>query len=545
MTIPNILTLFRILLTPVFLIFLFHNQFTEALVTFFLAGLTDGLDGFIARAFKQKSLLGAFLDPVADKILLVSAFLALASLNIMPWWLAVVVIVRDLAIITGASLLVLSDVPFEVKPSIAGKITTLFQLLTVVLTLSSQIFHVNRIFLWTLFLVSTIMTVVSGWDYTKRWLFLWKTNCGLSRLAHRFTLRLLPIWHGKKTISSFLKVILTLPYLSGIILHRFIASRSKISAKSLVISIGSLTVGGTGKTPFAMKLARILSEKGLKVAIVTKCLGRFRLKKPEKIEPKPHAIEIYGDEPLLIATHLPELSVWSGQSKSRTVQVVDSIERPDVIIVDDGYQHWRLTKDLDIVLLDAELCIGNGSPLPIGPLREPPSALYRADVIVIVGSRGSNGYMCVNRIKKYIRPDSKVFYCHRRIEEIVLSEKSFPVTLFQAKRCLSFAGIAYPERFFSDLEKQGLLIVRKITFPDHYIYSPGDVTAIFRQACSVSAQVIITTEKDFVRIPEEFKKFIAYAKLSISGRDVFETLGSEIKRLRELKTRRGGKDVSY
>ncbi|MCX7822563.1 MAG: tetraacyldisaccharide 4'-kinase [Syntrophobacterales bacterium] len=544
MTIPNILTFFRILLTPIFLILLLNHRFTEALIIFFIAGLTDGLDGFIARAFKQKSLLGAFLDPIADKTLLVSAFVALTWLNMMPLWLTAIVITRDLAIITGASLLVIAEIPFEIRPSIAGKTTTLFQLATVITTLASKVFQINNTALWALFLLSTIMTFISGWDYTRKWNLLWKSNNGWPRLIHRLTIKLLPVWYGKHKIPKGLEM-LSFLYLAALHIHRTIFSANKVCARSLVISVGNITVGGTGKTPFTIQLAKTLFEHGFRVAVVTRALGRIPLKTPKKVSLLKPDVREYGDEPILISTHTPHISVWVGSSKSKTVKFVDRTERPDVIIVDDAYQHWPLERNLDIVILDAEMCIGNGSPLPIGPLREHPLALRRADFLVLNTHRESSSDQCNRRIRKYLRSDAKILHCERHIEEIFLLEKAFPIELFRRFRCFAFAGIAFPGRFFHDLETHGITLVHRIAFSDHHIYTNDDIQAIVRDARSRSAQIIITTEKDFVRLPEEAKSFIAYAKLSFVNKDVFATIVAKVKHLWELKSQRGGKDVPY
>lgn len=543
MTVPNILTFLRILLTPIFLLLLLRNNITEAFIVFFIAGLTDGLDGFIARAFKQKSLLGAFLDPVADKILLVSAFIALSWLNIVPWWLAGIVIARDLAIITGASLLILADVPFEVKPSIAGKVTTLLQLLTVIGALLSRNFPINHAFLWLLFMLSTLMTGISGWDYTKKWALLWKTSNGYLRLIHRFVIRLSPIWYGEKKVPYLLQISLTFPYLAAVAIHRLVASLKKTFVRSFVISVGNLLVGGTGKTPFTIQLAKALSTYGLKVAIVTRSFGKAKFKTPEKVTPSNWNTGKYGDEPILISTYLPDLSVWVGQSKSKTTKIADITEQPDVIIVDDGYQHWQLERNLDIVLLDTERCIGNGSVLPLGPLREHPSALRRADIVVFVGPESSISRACLYRVEKYLSSDVKIFHCRRHIAEIVLSGQSFPVNLFRGNKCCAFAGIADPERFFSDLERHGINIVNRLTFPDHYLYRTVDIERIVDEAHRSSAQLIITTEKDFIRLPEDTKKFIAYARLYFGDEEIFTILGLQIKQL--LKNQRGGRDAPY
>ena len=133
--IPNILTIARILMTPFFIILLMKDAFGLALVIFSLATITDGLDGFIARYFNQRTLMGAYLDPIADKFLLSSAFITLAILAVVPAWLAVIVISRDILIVAGIAIFSINDIKVNIKPSIVSKFTTAFQLGTIIIVL--------------------------------------------------------------------------------------------------------------------------------------------------------------------------------------------------------------------------------------------------------------------------------------------------------------------------------------------------------------------------------------------------------------------------
>ncbi len=133
--IPNILTVLRILVTPLFVIFLIRDLHGYALLLFVFAGISDGLDGLIARMFNQRSDLGAVLDPIADKLLLTAAYLSLGILKDIPGWLAVVVISRDVLIVTGIGVLTFCGIPFDIRPSLISKWTTVVQILTVAVTL--------------------------------------------------------------------------------------------------------------------------------------------------------------------------------------------------------------------------------------------------------------------------------------------------------------------------------------------------------------------------------------------------------------------------
>ena len=175
MNIPNLLTLFRILLVPIFVTLLIYGQTFYAFLAFMIAGVTDALDGFIARVFSQQTVLGAYLDPIADKLLLVTSYIVLAIIGIIPPWLAVLVISRDIFILIGVAVLFLNHKSFEIRPTLLGKVSTFFQLATVVIALSVaqpplglQPFLIGSIYL------AAALTLLSGFHYT----FLWVRQMG-------------------------------------------------------------------------------------------------------------------------------------------------------------------------------------------------------------------------------------------------------------------------------------------------------------------------------------------------------------------------------
>ncbi len=163
--IPNILTIFRILLTPLFVIFLIRDMFSFALLVFSIAAVSDALDGLLARVFNQYSVLGAYLDPIADKLLLVSAFVSLAVLKIIPPWLTVIVISRDIMIVTGISIFAMTDIPIEMKPSLVSKCTTVAQLFTIILILLDPQIPGAHIIKLLLFWITAGLTITSGLHY--------------------------------------------------------------------------------------------------------------------------------------------------------------------------------------------------------------------------------------------------------------------------------------------------------------------------------------------------------------------------------------------
>ena len=169
MTVPNFITSIRIILTPIFIIYLINDEYLPALLLFILAGLTDAADGLIARLFNQKSELGAFLDPLADKILLIAAFVVLSVKGPVPPWLSVIVISRDILILLGVLILFLNNQDFAFKPTIISKTTTCLQLATVFMVLSIKYFPVFGRFSGSLFSVTALFTVTSCLHYMIHW----------------------------------------------------------------------------------------------------------------------------------------------------------------------------------------------------------------------------------------------------------------------------------------------------------------------------------------------------------------------------------------
>jgi cardiolipin synthase len=170
MNIPNLLTLLRILLVPVTVIFLMQGNFTKALIVLVVSGITDALDGFLARILKQQTVLGAYLDPIADKALLASCFVTLSIKGIIPGWFTVIVISRDLIILIGIAIMSIMSIPYKISPSFISKITTALQLFTLVFFLMFRILPGLIDYIWLLVLqwLTVLFTVISGLNYMLR-----------------------------------------------------------------------------------------------------------------------------------------------------------------------------------------------------------------------------------------------------------------------------------------------------------------------------------------------------------------------------------------
>lgn len=170
MNIPNFLTLIRIFLVPVLVIFLIQGLFFYALIVFIVAGVTDAVDGFLARILKQKTVLGSYMDPLADKALITSSYVTLAILGMIPSWLTVIVVSRDFIILFGISVLSFMSISFDVRPSFISKVTTVFQLLSVFSVLMLRYLPGN--FYWqlvdVLYWATAFFTIASGLHYVAK-----------------------------------------------------------------------------------------------------------------------------------------------------------------------------------------------------------------------------------------------------------------------------------------------------------------------------------------------------------------------------------------
>ena len=169
MTIPNLITTIRIILAPIFIIYLLNGELISGLIVFLICCLSDGLDGAIARLFNQKSKLGSYLDPLADKLLLVSAFIVLAVIGYLPSWLTVMAISRDILIMIGIFTFFINNIKITIRPSVMSKITTCLQFMTVIAVLARDFLTSYKMCLPYLFYATAFFTIISGLQYMHYW----------------------------------------------------------------------------------------------------------------------------------------------------------------------------------------------------------------------------------------------------------------------------------------------------------------------------------------------------------------------------------------
>ena len=169
MTVPNLITTIRIILSPIFIIYLIGEQFLSALIVFLICVVSDGLDGLFARVFNQKSRLGTYLDPLANKILLVSAIITLSVRGYLPSWLAVLVIARDVMIFLGIFFLFINAKEYKIRPSVISKINTCLQFVIVLSVLAKDYLSFSSIFYLSVYYLTALFTISSGLHYMHFW----------------------------------------------------------------------------------------------------------------------------------------------------------------------------------------------------------------------------------------------------------------------------------------------------------------------------------------------------------------------------------------
>ncbi|MBR0289528.1 MAG: tetraacyldisaccharide 4'-kinase, partial [Selenomonadaceae bacterium] len=286
-----------------------------------------------------------------------------------------------------------------------------------------------------------------------------------------------------------------------------------------VISLGNITVGGTGKTPTAQRLAKEIRDMGYRVVILNrgyraKFYGEVGIVSDGK-NLNMDATEA-GDEAYMLAKHLPNVPVLIGARRAVTGQYAIEKFGAEVVILDDGYQHWQVIRDLDILLIDAVSVFGNGHLLPRGTLRESISHISRASVCLLTkvdqAKEGSRD-LIRKTVRKYNSSALLVESIHEPRCLIPLAEWStnlagegISVETIKSRRVMAVSAIGNPASFERTLRDLGAEIISSLRYPDHHDYTIMEMEDILRQADSFGAEMIIVTEKDAVKIPEEVAK---------------------------------------
>ncbi len=273
-----------------------------------------------------------------------------------------------------------------------------------------------------------------------------------------------------------------------------------------VVSVGNLTFGGTGKTPTVIALVRDLVRAGRRPGVLTRGWGRGEPRQQIVVvgpEPRQRADEV-GDEPLEMARRLPGIPVVVDADRVRGGR--EAIRRgADVLVLDDGFQHLRLKRDLDLVLLDAGDPWGGGRLPPLGRLREPLTALQRADA-VLVSKVPRNWRPCVAAIEhrlQQVAPRLPVFVARLQPSRVRDGDGGWQgAEVLAGRRVFAFAGLGRPEGFTATLAESGAEVAGSRWFPDHHRYSGHDLAEVAVAAAAEGA-VPVTTGKDAVKLPRD------------------------------------------
>lgn len=287
----------------------------------------------------------------------------------------------------------------------------------------------------------------------------------------------------------------------------------------LVISIGNLTVGGTGKTPIVEKFARALRQGGRRVAILSrgyksipppseKRRGLFHSKPivPPRIVSDGQSLLLNsataGDEPYMLANNLKDVIVLVDKDRVKSGRFAIKELKADTLLLDDGLQYLRLKHRLDIVLIDRQAPFGNEYLLPRGTLREPPRNLRRASYIFITKSTGEPNDQLIKRIRRYNRTAEIIECAHQPLYlQNVASAEQVPLDKLQGAYIGAISGIAQPDSFENGLRDLGAKIEVSKRYADHHRYSESELQTFINRCIRRDLAMIVTTEKDAVRFP--------------------------------------------
>lgn len=287
-------------------------------------------------------------------------------------------------------------------------------------------------------------------------------------------------WHRPSSFAS--RLLMPLGALYGAVAARRL-QREGFDAGVPVLCVGNYHVGGAGKTPMVLALAKILRDLGETPVVLSRGYGG-RLRGPIKVDPERHAAVDVGDEPLMLARTVP---VVVARDRIGGVALARS-QGASVILMDDGFQNPAISKDASLIVIDGDRGLGNGRVFPAGPLRAPlPPQLARTDALIVVGD-GAAARPVAAAIAALGRP---VLSARFRADASAAS--------LNGKRVLAFAGIGDPVRFFRTLRASGIETVRERAFADHHPYTQAEIEALIAEARR-DALTLVTTEKDLARL---------------------------------------------
>jgi tetraacyldisaccharide 4'-kinase len=313
---------------------------------------------------------------------------------------------------------------------------------------------------------------------------------------------LLPLWSAAQLYRGAVGA-RSAAYMSGV------WRRRRLPCK--VISVGNLTVGGTGKTPLTIWVAQWYQQHGWRVAVLSR---GYKAQAPGPLQVVSRGDgplldwRAAGDEPYLLARALSGIPILIGKDRYRSGRYACDHFGAQVVVLDDGFQHLALHRDLDIVLLDATNPFGHGTLLPRGILREPMSALRRADAIVLTRVESTPGSLSALRQQVRLWARQQPLYMMSTLPEVLqhaITGATEKLAWLRQRRVMAFAGIGNPLAFAATLTQLGAEVAVNVAFPDHHVYTAHDWRTIVAMAQEQRVSCLITTEKDAVRLHTDWQ----------------------------------------
>jgi tetraacyldisaccharide 4'-kinase len=262
-----------------------------------------------------------------------------------------------------------------------------------------------------------------------------------------------------------------------------------------VISIGNITAGGTGKTPLVIWLCKLLSERGIECAVLTR---GYKTRENSRVK-----TQNYVDEPAIISENCPHASVIINRDRVAGAMEATEEHGAEVLIMDDGFQHRRLARDVDIVTIDATLPFGHGRLLPAGLLREPKASLGRAHAAVITRCDQIKDAQLVQLREELgqLNPDMIITAAvHTPVCVRVADGEQMKPGELKGKRIFTFCGIGNPEAFLDTVKALGSNVVGWRAFDDHHRYTALDIADVCEESLYLGAELVLTTQKDWTKI---------------------------------------------
>jgi tetraacyldisaccharide 4'-kinase len=296
-------------------------------------------------------------------------------------------------------------------------------------------------------------------------------------------------------------------YYLGYTIKKRHALKNQKRLPSKVISIGNITLGGTGKTPAVMALAEEAKKRGINPCILTRGY-KGKAQGPCFVSTGKEPLldeSLAGDEAFLMAVKLRGIPVIKGKDRYKAgMFAIQNLASQPLFILDDGFQHWKLYRDKNILLLDNALPFGNGKLLPLGTLREPVKAIVRADIIVITKTAIGNQHPLEDNLIKEIRlynKEAHIFTAeHIPKKFMTRDDDTMPLEWAKGKSFFGFCGIGDPQSFKKTLLSIDIPLTGFRAFRDHHRYSQKDIQSIVTAASRSGAEWIVTTEKDIMRL---------------------------------------------